>query len=100
MGWTRSGGAMGVWAVCAAAMATAVVSSDASAQVVMPRGGRGPVVALNKSALSHIPPLTDPVNTNFLSQLSQKNQKKCGPQEVSPGVWVRIDCGTYRPVSR
>jgi hypothetical protein len=39
-----------------------------------------------------------PINVAALRILQTK--VRCAPKEVAPGVWVRIDCGAHRPISR
>lgn len=34
----------------------------------------------------------DPMNVQKLADIKSRQPKACGPTEVSPGVWVRIDC--------
>jgi len=40
------------------------------------------------------------VNVQFLQAAKARQPKACGPQEVAPGVWVRIDCHAYQPVTK
>ncbi len=41
----------------------------------------------------------DPVNVAFLQAARARQPKLCGPVEVSPGTWVRIDCHMYQPIA-
>jgi C1A family cysteine protease len=41
----------------------------------------------------------DPVNVSVMAQLKARQPKTCGAQEVTPGVWVRIDCHQYTAVT-
>lgn len=36
-----------------------------------------------------------PVNVIELQKIRAKSKKACGPMEVAPGVWVRVDCHAY-----
>ncbi len=78
---------------------------DASAQVGVPiqQPAGGTTSGSGNSGRSgaqsarniHVIPLTgiiEPINVVRLSELRARQPKACGPTEVSPGVWVRIDC--------
>lgn len=61
-----------------------------------PAGGGG--MALK--GVGHLPPAMDVINTARLAALAAKAQRKCGEQEMAPGVWVRIDCSAYGTVAK
>jgi hypothetical protein len=42
-----------------------------------------------------IPPSKDPLNVSALLRIPAR---RCGQQQVVPGVWVRIDCHPYKPL--
>ncbi len=42
----------------------------------------------------------DPVNVKFLQAARARQPKLCGPVEVAPGNWVRIDCHMYQPIAK
>ena len=42
---------------------------------------------------------TDAVNVTFLQAARARQPKLCGPVEVAPGNWVRIDCHMYQPIA-
>lgn len=66
-------------------------SRPAAGQPATPPGGlTGP-----GSRAMHAVPFTgtpDVMNMRKLSALRARQPKSCGPTEVAPGVWVRIDC--------
>ncbi len=40
------------------------------------------------------------VNVAKLQEIIKREPKSCGTQEVAPGVWVRLECHHYTPVTR
>jgi hypothetical protein len=41
---------------------------------------------------------SDPINVAYVQKLSVRRPKGCGPREVTPGAWVRLDCHKYKPI--
>jgi hypothetical protein len=88
--------AMGrAWICAGAAVAALTLSADVGAQ----NGGtpRAPFV----QGFQHVAPalnVHDAVNVAHVQKLKQRIPQKCGPREVAPGVWVKIDCHAYKPV--
>jgi C1A family cysteine protease len=53
-----------------------------------PFGGR----AVHSAPIVPFSGVADPMNMQKLQDIRSRQPKACGPTEVSPGVWVRIDC--------
>ena len=86
-----AGGANAQGRIGNAAAGGAKPATPAPAQPAAPAGGlmgravhTSPVVAFSGVA--------DPMNVQKLMDLRSRQPKTCGPIEVSPGTWVRIDC--------
>jgi hypothetical protein len=47
-----------------------------------------------------VPSVNAALNVAKLQELSSRNPKACGMQEVAPGSWVRIDCQLYQPSAK
>lgn len=73
----------GLAAGAAAALVALLAAPDAHAQ-----GGKPVVVPLR----GEIP---DVVNVLKLQEIRARQPKACGPMEISPGNWIRVDCHTY-----
>lgn len=55
----------------------------------------GPLIGgrtLHSAPLVPFSGVADPMNMQKLQDIRSRQPKACGPTEVSPGVWVRIDC--------
>jgi hypothetical protein len=84
--------------VCAGAVGAALAcAGDVGAQ----NGASAPRAPFVQ-AFQHVAPLLnkrDPVNLVHLQKLVQRVPQKCGPRQVAPNVWVKIDCHAYKPVA-
>ncbi len=73
----------------------------ANARPVDTTASAAPAIATKQ--VQHINPgmfsKADPVNVAFMQQARARQPKLCGPVEVSPGNWVRIDCHMYQPIT-
>ncbi|MBL9110693.1 MAG: hypothetical protein JNM74_15520, partial [Myxococcales bacterium] len=52
-----------------------------------PFGGR----AVHSAPIVPFSGVADPMNMQKLQDIRSRQPKACGPTEISPGVWVRID---------
>lgn len=51
--------------------------------------------------LSHLTPFArEPVNVAKLEDIKKRDPKACGPMEVAAGIWVRLDCHQYTPITK
>ncbi|MBL8613615.1 MAG: C1 family peptidase [Myxococcales bacterium] len=53
--------------------------------------------------LSHVNPGVDarePVNIAKLEDIKKRDPKACGPMEVAQGIWVRLECHQYTPITK
>jgi len=79
------GGAEAQMAVKKSTLTPAAPAAPAPAS--NPFGGR----AMHSSPVSFAG-VQDPMNVQKLVDIKSRQPKACGPTEVSPGVWIRIDC--------
>ncbi len=87
-----------------AATLSLFIAGGAQAQGFIKRGSTTPSTPATPAAPTapgrtlHATPMisfagaADPMNVQKLADIKSRQPKACGPTEVSPGVWVRIDC--------
>jgi hypothetical protein len=81
------------WVFAGGAVAALAFAGDVGAQ----NAPRSPFV----QGFQHIAPVAnvhDAINVKHLQKLQLRVPQKCGPRQVAPNVWVKIDCHAYKPV--
>ncbi len=99
-----------VWASTGAAAAVLAVASQGGADPPRPGFPVPPPLPMplpmplptSIPGLQHVRPVVlnvrDVVNLAHVQRLRARVPQKCGPREVAPNVWVKIDCHAYRPI--
>jgi hypothetical protein len=83
------------------AVARAKPPTAAPAPQPAPQGAPTPAPQGGASGATHVGPAfaqaggLDAPNLQVMQALKARQTKACGPEEVAPGVWVRIDCHLY-----
>lgn len=54
-----------------------------------------PALHLTHTSVSHV---AENLNVAFLQQRTLRYPRKCGPQDLGNGVWVRVDCHLQQPI--